>query len=190
MQLLDGKKLANTIKGEIKEEVGRWVEAGNRPPHLAAVLVGEDPASAVYVRNKIKVCDAVGFDSSLIRLPKETTEDEVLSAVKKLNEDPAIDGFIVQLPLPDHINEDRVNLAIDPKKDVDGFHPVNVGRMTLGLSSYLPATPQGILYFLDRYKITTEGKRCVIVGRSNIVGRPMSILLSSKASYGNAITIG
>jgi len=186
MQLLDGRKLAETIKEEIKLEVHEWTSIGNRPPHLAAILVGDDPASAVYVRNKIKVCEAVGFHSSLIRLEKDVEEEEILEQVHSLNNNSDIDGFIVQLPLPGHINEERINLAIDPKKDVDGFHPVNVGRMSLGLPSYLPATPQGILYFIDRYKIETKGKKCVVVGRSNIVGRPISILLSQKASYGDA----
>lgn len=186
MELLDGKMLSEQIKLEIKEEVDQLISEGKKRPHLAAILVGDDPASAVYVRNKIKVCEAVGFRSSLIRLSEDCKEEEVLKEVVSLNQNEDVDGFIVQLPLPAHINEERVNLAIDPKKDVDGFHPVNVGRMSLGLNAYLPATPQGILYFLDRYGIETKGKNCVVVGRSNIVGRPMSILLSQKASYGNA----
>ncbi|MEM6319876.1 MAG: bifunctional methylenetetrahydrofolate dehydrogenase/methenyltetrahydrofolate cyclohydrolase FolD [Bacteroidota bacterium] len=185
MKLIDGKALANTIKGEIAEAVAAQKAVGGKTPHLAAVLVGDDPASAVYVRNKVKACEKVGFKSTLIRKDAETSEAEVLAVVEQLNNDPDVDGFIVQLPLPKHINEEKVNLAIDPKKDVDGFHPMNVGRMTLGLPSYLPATPFGIMQMLDRYDIETSGKHCVIIGRSNIVGTPMSILLSRKAKVGN-----
>ncbi len=185
MKLIDGKALANTIKEEIAVEVTALKKAGGKTPHLAAVLIGDDPASAVYVRNKVKACEKVGFKSTLVRRGAETTEAEVLEIVKNLNEDPDIDGFIVQLPLPKHIDEEKVNLAIDPKKDVDGFHPMNVGRMALGLPSYLPATPFGIMQMLDRYDIETSGKHCVVIGRSNIVGTPMSILLSRKAKVGN-----
>ncbi len=185
MQLIDGKALANTIKEEIAVETAALKKAGGKTPHLAAVLIGDDPASAVYVRNKVKACEKVGFKSTLVRRGADTSEAEVLAIVKQLNEDPDIDGFIVQLPLPKHINEEKVNLAIDPKKDVDGFHPMNVGRMTLGLPSYLPATPFGIMQMLDRYEIETSGKHCVVIGRSNIVGTPMSILLSRKAKVGN-----
>ena len=184
-QLIDGKKLAATIKEELAEDVRRLTAGGNRPPHLAAVLVGENPASQVYVRNKVRSCEQVGFDSTLIRLPASTTEAELLTQIAELNADDAIDGFIVQLPLPDHIDEDQVTLAIDPAKDVDGFHPVNFGKMAQGLDAYLPATPFGILQMLDRYHIETEGKHCVVVGRSNIVGTPMSILLSRKGRPGN-----
>lgn len=185
MQLIDGKALANTIKEEIAEEVSALKAAGGKTPHLAAVLIGDDPASAVYVRNKVRACEKVGFKSTLVRRDANTTEEEVLAIVKQLNEDPDIDGFIVQLPLPKHIDEEKVNLAIDPKKDVDGFHPMNVGRMALGLPSYLPATPFGIMQMLDRYDIETSGKHCVVIGRSNIVGTPMSILLSRKGKVGN-----
>lgn len=185
MQLLDGKALANTIKEEIAVEVTQLKEAGGKTPHLAAVLIGGDPASAVYVRNKVRACEKVGFKSTLVQRDADTSEEEVLAIVQQLNEDPDIDGFIVQLPLPKHINEEKVNLAIDPKKDVDGFHPMNVGRMALGLPSYLPATPFGIMQMLDRYEIETSGKHCVVIGRSNIVGTPMSILLSRKAKVGN-----
>lgn len=185
MKLIDGKALANTIKEEIAVEVAALKKAGGKTPHLAAVLIGDDPASAVYVRNKVRACEKVGFKSTLVRRDANTTEAEVLEIVNGLNEDPDIDGFIVQLPLPKHINEEKVNLAIDPKKDVDGFHPMNVGRMALGLPSYLPATPFGIMQMFDRYDIETSGKHCVVIGRSNIVGTPMSILLSRKAKVGN-----
>lgn len=186
MQLLDGKALATTIKEEIKATVDSIRLAGGKIPHLAAVLVGEDPASQVYVRNKVKSCEEVGFQSSLIRVAADTTELELLKIVHQLNEDPSVDGFIVQLPLPRHINEEKVTLAVDPRKDVDGFHPVNIGRMTLGLPAYLPATPNGILELLKRYDIPTAGKEVVVLGRSNIVGTPMSILLSRKDHPGNA----
>lgn len=186
MTVLDGKALAATIKEEIKAEVDVIRTAGGKIPHLAAVLVGEDPASQVYVRNKVRSCEQVGFRSSLIRLSADVSEAKVLETVDQLNTDPDVDGFIVQLPLPKHINEDKVTLAIDPDKDVDGFHPVNIGRMTLGLPAYLPATPNGILEILRRYEIETSGKEVVVLGRSNIVGTPMSILLSRKGNPGNA----
>lgn len=186
MQILDGKALSQQIIEEIAEEVKQMVNEGHRPPHLAAVLVGDDPASQVYVRNKVRSCEKVGFESTLIRKGAETTEEELIEIVQQLNNDPAIDGFIVQLPLPKHINEERVTLAIDPKKDVDGFHPVNFGRMAQGLPAYLPATPFGILQMLERYNIEVSGKECVVLGRSNIVGTPISILLSRKAHPGNA----
>lgn len=185
MQLIDGKKLSNEIKGEIANEVKTLVDAGANPPHLATVLVGENPASQSYVRSKMKSCKKVGIQSTLIEKPTTITENELLSIVEMLNQDEGIDGFIVQLPLPDHIDETKINLAIDPRKDVDGFHPMNVGRMTLNLPAYLPATPAGILLMLDRYNLETEGKKCVVIGRSAIVGRPISILLSSKRSPGN-----
>lgn len=186
MQVLDGKALAATIKAELKEEVTAIKAAGGKIPHLAAVLVGDNPASQVYVRNKVQSCEQVGFKSTLIRREASITQEEVLAIVEELNNDPDVDGFIVQLPLPDHIDEDAVNLAIDPAKDVDGFTPVNIGRMTLGLPSYLPATPNGIMTMLERYGIETSGKEVVVLGRSNIVGTPMSILLSRKGNPGNA----
>jgi methylenetetrahydrofolate dehydrogenase (NADP+)/methenyltetrahydrofolate cyclohydrolase len=186
MQVLDGKALAEQIKEELKEEVDSIRQAGGKIPHLAAVLVGENPASQVYVRNKVRSCEQVGFKSTLIRRPADVSQQEILDIVHQLNEDPDIDGFIVQLPLPKHIDEDAVNLAISPDKDVDGFTPVNIGKMTLGLPSYLPATPNGILEILDRHHIETSGKEVVVLGRSNIVGKPMSILLSRKGQPGNA----
>ena len=186
MAILDGKQLSETIKKELAEEVAEIVKYGGKKPHLAAVLVGDDPASQVYVRNKVRSCEACGFDSTLIRKEADTSEEELLEIVEQLNENDDIDGFIVQLPLPKHINEEKITLAIDPKKDVDGFHPVNFGRMAQGLPSYLPATPHGIMVMLERYGIETSGKHAVVIGRSNIVGTPMSILLSRKAKVGNA----
>lgn len=186
MELLDGRQLAKTIKEELAEEVDRRKAAGHRAPHLAAVLVGEDPASQVYVRNKVRSCERIGFESTLIKRPADISREELITIVQDLNKDERIDGFIVQLPLPDHIEEDKVTLAIDPKKDVDGFHPMNFGRMAQGLPCYLPATPAGILEVIRRYEIPTEGKEVVVVGRSNIVGTPMGILLSRKTYPGNA----
>lgn len=185
MTIIDGKDLSQKIKSEIAVEVEKLKSAGGKTPHLAAVLVGENPASKVYVRNKVRSCEQVGFKSTLIQKSIDITEDELIETVHFLNNDEDIDGFIVQLPLPKHINEDRVTLAIDPKKDVDGFHPVNFGRMALGLPCYLPATPFGIVTMLDRYNIETSGKHAVVIGRSSIVGTPMSILLSRKAKVGN-----
>ena len=186
MTIIDGKELSMTIKEEIKEQVIELTKDGSRPPHLAAVLVGDDPASQVYVRNKVRSCEQVGFGSSLIRKNADTTEKELLEIVDELNKNPEIDGFIVQLPLPAQINEDNITLAIDPSKDVDGFHPVNFGRMIQGLPCYLPATPYGIMVMLERYGIETSGKEVVVVGRSNIVGKPMAILLGRKGNPGNA----
>ena len=186
MQVLDGKALAQTIKEELKAEVDSIRQAAGKIPHLAAVLVGQNPASQVYVRNKVRSCEQVGFRSSLIRRPSDVSQEELLGVVAQLNADADVDGYIVQLPLPDHIDEDAINLAIDPRKDVDGFTPVNIGRMTLGLEAYLPATPNGILVMLERYGITTSGKEVVVLGRSNIVGTPMTVLLSRKAATGNA----
>lgn len=186
MILLDGKQLSQIIQEEIGNEVRQLLTNGKRAPHLCALLVGEDPASRVYVRNKIKSCEKVGFQSTLIQKETTITEEELLQIIKKLNEDPEVDGFIVQLPLPDHINELKVTLSISPQKDVDGFHPMNVGRMSLGLPTYLPATPNGIMTMLERFGVPTEGKNCVVLGRSNIVGTPMSILLSRKGNPGNA----
>jgi methylenetetrahydrofolate dehydrogenase (NADP+)/methenyltetrahydrofolate cyclohydrolase len=186
MKLLDGKALAKLIKNEVAEEVRSHIALGNRAPHLVAVLVGDHPASASYVRNKIRSCEEVGFRSTIERLDKKTTQEELLLTVEKLNDDTEVDGFIVQLPLPPHIDDMAVTLAIDPRKDVDGFHPVNFGRMAQGLDAYLPATPYGILQMLERYDIETSGKHAVVLGRSNIVGTPISILLSRKSRTGNA----
>lgn len=185
MILIDGKELAETLKITLREEVDSLKAQGHKVPHLAAVLVGDNPASQSYVSNKVKSCDDVGFESTLIKKDESINEEELLAIIKDLNEDPYVDGYIVQLPLPAQINAEKINLAIDPKKDVDGFHPVNFGRMTLGLPAYLPATPQGILLMLEHYQIETSGKKCVVVGRSNIVGTPISILLSQKRNPGN-----
>ncbi len=186
MQVLDGKALAQTIKEELKAEVDSIRQAAGKIPHLAAVLIGADPASQVYVRNKVRSCEEIGFRSTLIRRPETITQSALEDIVRELNEDPDVDGFIVQLPLPKHLDEDAINLAIDPRKDVDGFTPVNIGRMTLGLEAYLPATPNGIMVLLERYGIETSGKEVVVLGRSNIVGTPMTILLSRKSTPGNA----
>jgi methylenetetrahydrofolate dehydrogenase (NADP+)/methenyltetrahydrofolate cyclohydrolase len=180
MILIDGKKVAAEMKQEIAEEVKKIVDNGGKAPHLAAVLVGHDGGSETYVAYKIKDCEAVGFKSSLIRYEDDVTEAELLAKIEELNNDDDLDGFIVQLPLPKHISEQKVIEAINPKKDVDGFHPANVGRMVIGLPSYVSATPFGIVELLKRYKIETSGKNCVIVGRSNIVGRPLSVLMSQK----------
>lgn len=185
MQLLDGKLLSENIKAELAAEVEALRGRGGKTPHLAAVLVGENPASQVYVSSKIKSCEQVGFKSSLIQRPANTSEQELLDVVRQLNEDPDVDGFIVQLPLPSHINEEKITLAIDHRKDVDGFHPINFGRMAQGLPAFLPATPFGIVEMLRRYNIETAGKHCVVVGRSNIVGTPISILLSRKGYPGD-----
>jgi len=181
MILIDGKKVAAEMKEEIAASVSEFKAKGGKTPHLAAVLVGHDGGSETYVAYKIKDCEDVGFKSSLIRFEDDVTEAELLAKVHELNKDADIDGFIVQLPLPDHISEQKVIEAIDPKKDVDGFHPENVGRMVIGLPSFVSATPFGIVELLKRYNIETSGKNCVIVGRSNIVGRPLSILMSQKA---------
>ncbi len=186
MQLIDGKATARTIKEEITAEVRQMKAKGLRQPHLAAVLVGHDGGSESYVAYKIKDCEEVGFKSSLIRYEEDVTEEELLKCVKQLNEDAGVDGFIVQLPLPGHISEERVMLAIDPQKDVDGFHPQNLGLMAMGAPSFVSATPQGIMELFKRYHIETSGKDVVVIGRSNIVGRPMSILLSLKSEPGNA----
>lgn len=186
MQLLDGKVLSSKIKSEIKGDVKEIVKRGDRPPHLAAVLVGDNPASRAYVGNKVRSCEEVGFKSTLIHRPADVSQEEILDIVKQLNEDDDIDGFIVQLPLPKHINEEAITLAIDPRKDVDGFHPLNFGRMAQGLSAFLPATPYGILLLLERNGIETSGQHVVVVGRSNIVGTPISILMSRKGKNGDA----
>lgn len=184
--ILSGKEAAAAIKANIKEQVDARIAAGGKRPHLAAILVGDNPASAAYVRGKVRDCDQVGFESTLVKMPTEATEAEVLTEIEKLNANPDVCGFIVQLPLPDHIDDDRVLMAIDPTKDVDGFHPESVGRMALGLPTFLPATPYGILMMLEHFNIETSGKRAVVVGRSNIVGSPMSILLSRNSKVGNA----
>jgi len=186
MILLDGKKTSNDIKDEIAVEVAKIKTNGGKTPHLAAILVGTDGASMTYVGAKVKACDQIGFASTLIDLPSETTEEILLSEIDKLNNDNSIDGFIVQLPLPKHIDEQKVLKAINPDKDVDGFHPTNVGRMALDLPCFLPATPYGILELLERYNIETSGKNVVVMGRSHIVGRPMSILMSQKRKAGDA----
>jgi methylenetetrahydrofolate dehydrogenase (NADP+)/methenyltetrahydrofolate cyclohydrolase len=178
--ILDGKKISSEIRKEIAGEVAALISAGKRKPHLAAILVGNNGASETYVSNKVKDCDEVGFKSTVIRFGNDTDEKVLLTKINDLNNDPDVDGFIVQLPLPRHISENKVIEAIDPKKDVDGFHPVNIGRMVIGLPGYLPATPYGIIELIKRYNIETSGKYCVVIGRSNIVGRPVSILLSQK----------
>ena len=178
--------MSAVIRKEILDKVRAFCQNDVRPPHLAAVLIGDNPASQAYVRNKIKACDEVGYASTLIKKPATTSQEELLYVIKSLNEDPEIDGYIVQLPLPRHIDEHVINLAIDPVKDVDGFHPFNFGKMALGFPSLLPATPMGILMMLDRYHIQTEGKHCVVLGRSNIVGTPISLLMSKKSKPGNA----
>lgn len=185
-QLLDGKKAAEDIKNEIAAEVALWRSQHIRPPHLAAVIVGNDGASMTYVASKVKACERVGFESTLLRLPATTSEAELLEHIDKLNRNPDIDGFIVQLPLPDQIDTQKVILAIDPHKDVDGFHPENFGKMALDMSTFIPATPFGILELLERNHIETQGKDTVVIGRSHIVGRPMSILMGRKGFPGNS----
>ncbi len=183
--ILDGKALSKQIQEEIKAEVDAMLEAGQKAPHLAAILVGNDGASETYVGHKTKMCDKVGFESTLVRLPDTTTEEELLQWIDDLNNNDSIDGFIVQLPLPKHIDANKINLAIDYRKDVDGFHPINIGKMAQNLPAYLPATPYGILQLLERNGVETSGKECVVVGRSNIVGSPMSILMARNAKVGN-----
>ncbi|MDB0027140.1 bifunctional 5,10-methylene-tetrahydrofolate dehydrogenase/5,10-methylene-tetrahydrofolate cyclohydrolase [Flavobacteriales bacterium] len=185
MILLDGKKIANDIKNEIAIKVASLVADGGKKPHLAAILVGSDGASETYVNAKVKACNKVGFDSTLVRFNADVSEEELLAEVKKINDNSNIDGLIVQLPLPAHIDEMKVTETINPIKDVDGFHPANIGRMALNLPTYLPATPAGILELLERYKIETSGKHCVVIGRSHIVGSPMSILMARNNNPGN-----
>lgn len=185
MKLIDGKAIAAQIKKEIAEEVVQIKAAGGKTPHLAAVLVGNDGGSETYVANKVRSCEEVGFKSTLIRYEEDVTEAELLACVNRLNNDADIDGFIVQLPLPKHISEDKITEAIDYRKDVDGFHPVNVGRMSLGMPCFLSATPAGIVELLKRYKIETQGKHCVVLGRSNIVGKPVSMLMMQKGYPGD-----
>jgi len=186
MTILDGKKVSNDIKDEIAEHVSAMVAKGEKVPHLAAILVGTDGASMTYVNAKVKACERIGFNSTLIDLPDYTTEEELLQKIDQLNTDSDIDGFIVQLPLPKHIDEQKVLMAVNPDKDVDGFHPTNVGKMALDLPTFLPATPYGIMELLERYQIETSGKNVVVLGRSHIVGRPMSILMSQKRKAGDA----
>lgn len=186
MILLDGKKTSATLREEIALEVSDLKKQGHKAPHLAAVIVGDNGASITYVNAKVKACKNVGFDSSLIKLPKETTEEELLKKIDELNNDDNLDGFIVQLPLPNHIDEQNVIMAINPEKDVDGFHPMNVGKLALNLPTFISATPFGILELLYRYDIETSGKNVVVVGRSHIVGSPISILLGQKRRVGNA----
>jgi methylenetetrahydrofolate dehydrogenase (NADP+)/methenyltetrahydrofolate cyclohydrolase len=179
-QIIDGKKIASEIKAEIAVEVRKITSSGKRAPHLAAILVGNNPSSESYVAYKVKDCEEVGFRSTLIRFGNDVSEPELLDKINQLNTDNEIDGFIVQLPLPNHISENKIIEAIDPAKDADGFHPVNIGKMVIGLPCYLPATPYGIVELIKRYKIETCGKHCVVIGRSNIVGRPVSVLMSQK----------
>jgi methylenetetrahydrofolate dehydrogenase (NADP+)/methenyltetrahydrofolate cyclohydrolase len=185
MQIIDGKAVSAQIKLEIAEEVVRLKSEGKKTPHLAAVLVGHDGGSETYVANKVRACEEVGFKSTLIRFEENVSEDELLSCVERLNNDDDVDGFIVQLPLPEHISENKITEAIDYRKDVDGFHPVNVGRMAIGLPCFLSATPSGIVELLRRYKIETRGKHCVVLGRSNIVGKPLSMLMLQKSYPGD-----
>lgn len=186
MTILDGKKTSEAIKQEIAEEVKALKAAGKKAPHLAAVLVGDDGASLTYVGSKVKACEQVGFASTLVKLPANISEEALLQEIAKLNANANIDGYIVQLPLPKHIDEQKILLAVDPAKDVDGFHPANFGRMALDMNAFIPATPFGIMELLKRYQVPTKGKHVVVVGRSHIVGRPISILLSQKGEQGNA----
>lgn len=186
MELIDGKKINAAMRLEIAEEVRKMVAEGKKRPNLAVIMVGDDGASATYVASKVKTCHEVGFESTDYQYPATATEAEILAKIEEINQNPVIDGLIVQLPLPEHISESKVIEAIDHRKDVDGFHPINTGRMAMGLPSYLPATPAGIIELLRRYSIETEGKNCVVLGRSNIVGTPISLLMSRKANPGNA----
>jgi methylenetetrahydrofolate dehydrogenase (NADP+)/methenyltetrahydrofolate cyclohydrolase len=186
MTILDGKKVSNDIKNEIAEEVQQMKNRGEKVPHLAAIIVGNDGASLTYVNSKVKACERVGFESTLVNLSSTISETELLKKIKELNENPDIDGFIVQLPLPKQIDTQKVLLSVNPDKDVDGFHPMNFGKMALDMSSFIPATPYGILELLERYKVETKGKHTVVIGRSHIVGRPMSILMGRKGFPGNS----
>lgn len=186
MEVLDGKKISNDIKNEIAAEVQKMKDRGEKVPHLAAVLVGNDGASLTYVGSKVKACERIGFESTLVKMPSTTSEVELLAKIKELNENSDIDGFIVQLPLPPQIDTQKVLLAVDPDKDVDGFHPMNFGKMALDMSTFIPATPFGILELLERYNVDTKGKHTVVIGRSHIVGRPMSILMGRKGWPGNS----
>ena len=186
MKIIDGKEISNQIKQEIKNEVDTIISKGIRPPHLAAVIVGEDGASLTYVGSKVRSCKQVGFESTLIKLDSSISEDKLIDQINLLNNDKEIDGFIVQLPLPNHINEERILMSIDPNKDVDGFHPTNFGKMALNMETFIPATPFGIMELLKRYEIETSGKHTVVIGRSHIVGRPISILMNSKGEAGDS----
>ncbi|WP_417289839.1 bifunctional 5,10-methylenetetrahydrofolate dehydrogenase/5,10-methenyltetrahydrofolate cyclohydrolase [Corallibacter sp.] len=186
MTILDGKKISNDIKDEIAEEVKKMKDKGEKVPHLAAVIVGNDGASLTYVASKVRACERVGFESTMVRMSNTTSEIELLDKIEELNENPEIDGFIIQLPLPKQIDTQKVLLAVNPDKDVDGFHPMNFGRMALDMSTFIPATPFGILELLDRYRVDTKGKHTVVIGRSHIVGRPMSILMGRKGFPGNS----
>ncbi len=186
MEILDGRKVSSDIKDEIAAEVQKMKERGEKVPHLAAVLVGNDGASLTYVGSKVKACERIGFESTLVKMPSTTSEIELLAKIKELNENDDIDGFIVQLPLPPQIDTQKVLLAVDPDKDVDGFHPMNFGKMALDMSTFIPATPFGILELLERYNVDTKGKHTVVIGRSHIVGRPMSILMGRKGWPGNS----
>ena len=186
MIILDGRKTSSDIKDEIAVAVKEIVASGSRAPHLAAVIVGEDGASLTYVGSKVRACKKVGFDSTLVKLPKTTTENELLNKVHELNNNNAIDGYIVQLPLPSHIDSQKILMAVDPTKDVDGFHPTNFGKMALNLPTFISATPYGVMELLERYNVETEGKHTVVIGRSDIVGRPISILMSRKSNPGNS----
>ncbi len=186
MEILDGKKVSNQIKGEIAAEVAKMKENGEKVPHLAAIIVGNDGASLTYVGSKVRSCERVGFESTLIQMPSTTSEQELLKKIRELNANEAIDGFIVQLPLPEQIDTQKVIMAVHPDKDVDGFHPTNFGKMALDMSTFIPATPFGILELLERYNVDTKGKHTVVIGRSHIVGRPMSILMGRKGWPGNS----
>ena len=186
MEILDGKKISNQIKEEIAVEVAQMKQRGEKVPHLAAVLVGNDGASLTYVGSKVRSCKKIGFESTLIHLPEDTTEEALLNQVRELNDNPDIDGYIVQLPLPKHIDEEKVLMAVHPDKDVDGFHPTNFGKMALDMETFIPATPFGIMELLRRYDVNTEGKHTVVIGRSHIVGRPISILMSQKGKAANS----
>jgi len=186
MEILDGKKVSNDIKNEIAEEVSLMKERGEKVPHLAAVLVGDNGASLTYVNSKVKSCERIGFDSTLVKLSADISEEDLLAKIDELNNDNDIDGFIVQLPLPKHIDEEKILLAVHPDKDVDGFHPTNFGKMALDMPSFIPATPFGIMELLERYKVETSGKHTVVIGRSHIVGRPISILMSQKGTPGDS----
>ena len=186
MKIIDGKEISNQIKLEIKKEVDLIISKGQRPPHLAAVIVGEDGASLTYVGSKVRSCNQVGFESTLIKLPSSITENKLIDEINLLNNNNEIDGFIVQLPLPKHINEENILMAINPNKDVDGFHPTNFGKMALNMETFIPATPFGIMELLKRYEIETSGKHTVVIGRSHIVGRPISILMNSKGEAGDS----
>ncbi len=189
MKIIDGKKISAEVKDEIKQEIDKIISKGLRPPHLTAVLVGDDPASWAYVKNKERTSKKLGFTSSLLHFNKDITEKELLEVVNSLNHDKTVDGYIVQLPLPAHIDEQKIIMAIDPDKDVDGFHPMNLGKMLVNLPTFIPATPYGIIELINRYDIKTEGKNVLVIGRSLIVGRPLSILLSQKRRGGNATVI-